>query len=188
MELQEIVKRSQSERYEYPDIFNDDCGLDLTGYNGQFHAVPSWGHRKTNTLRRITLEITTYRGISANAIHYYGKLEVQGVSMTYNKAGYDYDRSAESEWERKNPYSQYFYTLNLMRPVTQADLDADKNARCPADVHFEWAEVGDLTGRWNTIDELVEFATQVVKVRFKGKWAFYVKKVWKTGLERIRYK
>jgi len=110
-ELREIVRRSQSERYDYPDIFNDDCGLDLTGYNGLFHAVPSWGHRKTNTLRRITLEITTYRGISANAIHFYGKLEVQGVSMAYNKETYDYDRKAESEWERKNPNSQYFYRM-----------------------------------------------------------------------------
>lgn len=28
MELQEIVNRSISERYTYPDIFTDDIGLD----------------------------------------------------------------------------------------------------------------------------------------------------------------
>ncbi len=186
MELQEIVKRSQSEQCDYPDIFTDDCGLDLTGYDGQYKAMPSWGHRKTNTLRRITLEITTFRGVSCNAIHFYGKLIVQGVEMMRDPNAKDYDIHKASEWKKENPLSAYQYWLKLTRPVTQAELDADKNARYPADVRFEWAEVGDLTERWNSTDEMIDFATQVVKARFKGKWAFYVKKVWKTGLERIR--
>lgn len=186
IELQEIIKRSQSERYEYPDIFTDDCGLDLKGYNGKYKAMPSWGHRKSNTLRRITLEITTYRGICGDAIHFYGKLVVQGVEMKRDPNEKDYDIHKASEWKDKNPLSAYQYWLKLTRPVTQAELDADKNARYPAEVRFEWADVGDLTERWNSTEELIDFATQVVKARFKGKWAFYVNRAWQTKLERIK--
>lgn len=69
MELQEIVNRSISERYIYPDIFTDDIGLDSIIPGEYVHAIPSWGHRASNMIRRVTLVISTFRGLCANAIH-----------------------------------------------------------------------------------------------------------------------
>lgn len=45
---------------------------------------------------------------------------------------------------------------------------------CLVDVRFRYQEVGDLTERFNSIDELIEFAKVVFKNRFIGKWELYV--------------
>lgn len=81
MTLDQIVKQSQGEQYVYPDVFTDKCGLDIILSNDKLHAVRSWGYTKGNPKRRATLEITTFRGISSNAVHYYGRIRIQGVNM-----------------------------------------------------------------------------------------------------------
>ena len=68
MDLEQVIKQSQGERYVYPDIFLDNCGLDIVLPNDKLHAVRSWGYRKNNPRRRATLEVSTFRGISFNAI------------------------------------------------------------------------------------------------------------------------
>lgn len=172
MELQEIVNRSISERYTYPDIFTDDIGLDSIIPGEYVHAIPSWGHRASNMIRRVTLVISTFRGLCANAIHYYGKLNIQGVFMELNgKPGYI---RSSNVWDRDFPLSSESYTLKLMRPITQEDKEKDKKAICEGDVCFKYQEVGDLTERFNSIEELIDFAKIVFKNRFKGKWELYV--------------
>lgn len=46
MDLEQVIKQSQGERYVYPDIFPDNCGLDIVLPNDKLHAVRSWGYRK----------------------------------------------------------------------------------------------------------------------------------------------
>lgn len=172
MELHEIVNRSISEKHIYPDIFTDDIGLDSVIPGEPLHAVPSWGRRVSNMIRRVTLRISTFRGISCNAIHYYGILDIQGVYMEVD--GEPGHSRSSYVWERDFPLSGDSYTLKLMRPVTQEDKNADKKAKYDADIHFEYQNVGDLTKRFDSIDELIEFAEIVFKNRFKGKWELYV--------------
>ena len=81
MTLEQIVKQSQGEQYVYPDVFTDKCGLDIILSNDKLHAVRSWGYTKGNPKRRATLEITTFRGISFNAVHHYGKIKIQGLNF-----------------------------------------------------------------------------------------------------------
>jgi hypothetical protein len=111
-------------------------------------------------------------GISCNAIHYYGVLDIQGVYMEVD--GEPGHSRSSYVWERDFPLSGDSYTLKLMRPVTKEDKDEDKKARCEADIRFGYQEVGDLTERFNSIDELIEFAKVVFKNRFKGRWELYV--------------
>ena len=68
MDLEQVIKQSQGERYVYPDIFPDNCGLDIVLPNDKLHAVRSWGYRKNNPrrlslihiyLKNITGKITT---------------------------------------------------------------------------------------------------------------------------------
>lgn len=172
MELHEIINRSRSEKYTYPDVFTDDIGLDSVIPRESLHAVPTWGRRVHNMIRRVTLRISTFRGISCNAIHYYGILDIQGVYMEVD--GEPGHSRSSYVWERDFPLSGDSYTLKLMRPVTEEDKDADKKARCEADIRFNYQEVGDLTDRFNSVEELIDFAKIVFKNRFKGEWEFYI--------------
>lgn len=172
MELQEIINRSKAERHTYPDVFSADCGLDIIIPERRLHAVPTWGRRKGNPKRRATLNITTYRGLCADAIHYYGSIRIQGVHMEYdNEPGH---ATMDDEIENLLPLSGYSYELKLSRPVTQEDKDADKEARCEADIRFQWYNVGDMTDRFNSLKELIDFAKIVFKNRFVGNWEFYI--------------
>lgn len=171
MDLQEILRRSQSERYQLPDIFSDDCGLDVVWPEKKLHATPSWGHSPGNKVRRATVEITSFRGISIGAIHYYGHIIVQGVNMEYD------ERPGTStmcgDCEDKFPLSRYSYKLQLTRPITQEEIDIDNELGSEL-ARFPYQDVGDLTQCWENEQDIIDFAKEVFKARFKGNWEFYV--------------
>lgn len=177
MELQEIVKRSQPERYVLPDIINSDYGLiDLSKFGMQ--TIPQWGKRKSNPSRRATLKISTFRGISSNAIHYYGTMELQGIFISTAE---DKGKPAHNTMAVENkffPQLEYSHTLKLRRPVTEEDKKADKEAKCEADIRFDYYEVGDLTDRFDKIWDLVSFAKIVFDARLKGSWELFVAYSW----------
>lgn len=183
MDLKEIVNRSQSNRHHYPDIFQDDCGLDIKIQDmGGLHAIPSWGRMKNNQIRRATLEISTFRGISGGAIHYYGDIYVQGVNMEYDtNPG---TTTMCGDWEDKYPLSKYRYQLTLTRPITQEEIDLDKELGKHL-ARFPYQDVGDQTICWESIEQIIEFAKEVFKARFSGKWEFYVTYTWKSDKEKI---
>lgn len=183
MDLKEIVNRSQSNRHHYPDIFQDDCGLDIKIQDrGGLHAIPSWGRTKNNQIRCATLEISTFRGISGGAIHYYGNIYVQGVNMEYDtNPG---TTTMCGDWEDKYPLSKYRYQLTLTRPITQEEIDLDKELGEYL-ARFPYQDVGDQTICWESIEQIIEFAKEVFKARFSGKWEFYVTYTWKSDKEKI---
>lgn len=169
MEFSQIVELSSGEKYSYPDVFNDTCGLDVIVKDG-YHPQGYWIRRGIN--RRAVLHITSFVGVSSNAEHYYGEIKIDGVWQHNNQ---NPSRStSSSEFAKINPLSDTSYTLTLHRRVTQDDKDKDKEARRQADVKFEWQDVGDKTYRFNSIDDLTNFANIVFKTRFSGKWDFYV--------------
>lgn len=43
MTLEQAINQSQSQKYNYPDIFTDNCGLDIVLPDKGLHAVKSWG-------------------------------------------------------------------------------------------------------------------------------------------------
>ena len=65
MTLEEILNRSESDRYgcNYPDVFTDDCGLDIRWSPGRLYATPSWGHTPNNATRRATVKISSFREV-----------------------------------------------------------------------------------------------------------------------------
>jgi len=172
METKELLELSPGERYEYPEVLNDDAGLGIVDDEQGTHSIPSWGRRKDNLKRRVTLKISSFIGISCEAEHYYGKLEVQGVDMAYN------DRPDWSTFgdEDKNPLLGYTYRIELKRKVTQEDKDKDKTARCEAERKWDGYKVGHLTDRFNSEEDLINFATEVFNARFKGDWEFKIEK------------
>ncbi len=164
MTLEQIIKQSQSEKYVYPDVFSDNCGLDIILPEDKLHAVKSWGYTKSNSKRRATLDITTYRGVSFNAIHYYGKIEIQGVNMECDGA----PGHSRMVFDDNIPLAHYIYHLELTRPISQKEIDEDPE---------RWGDYyneGDLTNCFETIEDVVALAKEVFRLRFAGDWEFYV--------------
>lgn len=74
--FENLLLQSEGERYSYPEVFTDDCGLDIEFPEKGMHAVKSWGYTKRNQKRRATLRIDSYIGFCSEAKHYYGKIEI----------------------------------------------------------------------------------------------------------------
>ena len=55
---------------DWPEVFRDDAGLDISIPG--FITRGSW--IRNNSPRTVTLDVTTYRGVSWNAVHYYGNI------------------------------------------------------------------------------------------------------------------
>ena len=168
MTLEQIVKQSQGEQYVYPDVFTDKCGLDIILSNDKLHAVRSWGYTKGNPKRRATLEITTFRGISSNAVHHYGKIKIQGVNMECDgKPGH-----SKMIFDDNIPLAHYTYELVLKRPLTKEEIDKDPER------WGDYYDEGDLTNCFETIEDVIELAKQVFRLRFTGEWEFYVESLY----------
>lgn len=164
MILEQVIKQSQGEKCVYPDIFTDNCGLDIILPNDKLHAVKSWGYTKGNSKRRATLDITTFRGVSFNAIHYYGKINIQGVNMEVDgKPGH-----SRMIFDDNLPLAHYIYYLELTRPLTKEEISEDPERW--GDYYHE----GDLTNCFETIEDVVALAKEVFRLRFTGDWEFYV--------------
>ena len=126
------------------------------------HAVKSWGYTKRNKKRRATLKISSFVGMCSDAIHWYGKIEIQGVEMKFdNMAGSTFS------FDKNFPLSHFTYDLTLRRPLTKNEIDSDRSRWS---YYFE----GDLTKSFNSIEEIIELAKKVFKRRFSGFWEFYV--------------
>ena len=160
--FEDLLLQSEGERYNYPAIFKDDCGLDIEFPEKGMHAVKSWGYTKRNQKRRATLKISSFVGMCSDAIHWYGKIEIQGVEMKFdNMAGSTFS------FDKNFPLSHFTYDLTLRRPLTKNEIDSDKSRWS---YYFE----GDLTKSFNSIEEIIELAKKVFKRRFSGFWEFYV--------------
>ena len=178
MTLEEILNRSKSDRYgyNYPDVFTDDCGLDIRWSPGRLYATPSWGHTPNNAIRRATVKISSFRGVSIGAIHYYATINVQGVWMVYEDE--PNMSTIDMECEKQFPLSEKLYCLRLTRPITEEEIALD-NELGDYLSRFKYQKAGDLTQCWESQEEILEFAKEVFRLRFKGEWEFYVE--WENG-------
>lgn len=175
MDLEELLVLSQAEDGDFPPVLSDNFGLDLPDPTPALHVIPSWGHSKNNMIRTATLNISTYRGVCSDAIHFYGKIKIQGVILEYK------DTPGRSTMSSKFGHLyQYTYDWVLQRRVTQEDLDRDKKARYKADIRFEWAHVGDKTQRFDSYEDVLNFGIEVFKQRFTGNWQFFLSDYSKT--------
>ena len=77
MNIKEAIEHCW-DRKDYPEVFRDDAGLDISIPG--FITRGSW--IRNNSPRTVTLDVTTYRGVSWNAVHYYGNIIIDGVSFS----------------------------------------------------------------------------------------------------------
>lgn len=125
-------------------------------------------------LKTVTLKVSTWRGISGGAVHYYGKLEFHSVDFAregsdsrLSSCGYgvpDYLESGKFE---------------LTRPVTQAEIDANPKM-------WEAYHDGDKTDRFDKVQEVIDRGTEIFDKWFENGWLLVLEKTWVSKKETLR--
>ena len=83
-----------------------------------------------------------------------------------------------TECEKQFPLSAKIYRLRLTRPITEEEIALD-NELGDYLSRFKYQKAGYLTQCWNSQEEILEFAKEVFRLRFKSEWEFYVE--WENG-------
>lgn len=113
---------SFDELYHYRMLYNAGLDISIPG----FITRGSW--IRNNSPRTVTLDVTTYRGVSCNAVHYYGNITIEGVSFSPEDRPNIYTMCKETyEAEEKNPLAAGFYRIELVRPVTSEEIEEDSS-------------------------------------------------------------
>ena len=119
---------------------------------------------RNNSPRTATLDVTTYRGVSCNAVHYYGNITIEGVSFSPEDRPNIYTMCKETyEAEEKNPLAAGFYRIELVRPVTSEEIEKDSS-------RWNGYKVGDKTNAFYSPEDVIAIAKEVCKARFLGNW------------------
>lgn len=165
MTLQNAISRCQNDYYNYPDVIDSSAGLYKVPELNVV-GIPTWNRINKNNKRKIILNITTFKGIAFNAIHYYGKLEVDGV-YTATSNDVNTSRNLSSEEIKKHPLLDYKYIFNILRPITNDEIELNPNR------NYYYKE-GDLIKNFNSIQSLIDDTINILKLRFTGNWKFIV--------------
>ena len=159
-ELRYAVEHSRDEE-PYPAVFPEDYGMD---YHSE--EYPTYYPVAYNNPRTITLDITSYRGMCGGAVHFYGKIKIDGIHVMENRDGRiighgGYVPRSMRETLPKDVLAAYnmSYEIELVRPVTRAMIDEDE------DRWHGYIPGYSSTDAFDTVDEIIELGKKVVKAR-----------------------
>lgn len=158
MDLKQAVQLCTHDYREYPDIFDTNIGLNIVDPIKKLHAVKTWEDKRT-----VSFEITSWIGISWNAIHYYGKLIVEGVAMEYDDEPDCYTYTDE----KKYPLASSKYELKINRLLTKEEFDKEPD-------RWSGFVVGDLVNAYESVGDLIDHAKEIIKLRFVGDWNYEI--------------
>lgn len=166
MTLDEAVKCC-IDRNNYPAFFKIDVGR-----NFHLETKPDY-YCEINDFRNVKIEITSFRGVSCGAQHYYAKIIADGIKIfSYEKGtggkvrkvyhgGYVCDEY--SKLLKNNPLWDLFYEIEVCRPLTQQEIDEDPE-------RWEYYDAGQLTNAFYTKEEAIKQAKDIIKARFDVDW------------------
>lgn len=163
----EIMECCQ-DRHDYPAFFEIGIGKDFSlNSNPRILA-------EINNPRKVKIVLSTYRGISIGAIHYYARIEADGVHLYEYRNGEngkvnkcylggfiskefnDLPKDKQAIWDS-------LYQIEVGRILTQKEIDDDP-IRCEG-----YCE-GCFTNAFETKEEALAKAKEIVKARFDIDW------------------
>ena len=107
--------------------------------------------------RRVVLDVTTWRGITEGALHYYGELKIPSLKAINTSGKKVYlDQNAPDEAKGLK--------IQLTRPLRKRDLLIDRGER------FKGAKIGEKIKNFDTIREVEAAAVKIFKKHFIGNW------------------
>lgn len=151
--------------FDFPLKIDDKAGLDFKDDETVAIRVNSGIFEKKSKTRCVKLEITSFRGISWGAMHYYGKMFADGIDFQR----LDNPNITISNWfaRLKNPLHQWKYEFDLRRPATQEEINHDPD-------RWRGYDPGDFTSSFDTKEEIIALAKECFKMRFTGEWELWV--------------
>lgn len=178
-DLEYAVKHSRYDGYgrgKFPDVIPLDFGMDFKlETKPEYYPKISTYHKSGK--RTVTLELDSYAGYCAGAIHWYGKLKADGIDIaedtidertgkphTTIHGGYICEEYKNME---TNAFYNSRYDFEILRELTQEDIDSDPH-------RWEFYRPGDMVNAFYTPKEVIEVAKKVVSARFPD-WNFEIK-------------
>ena len=108
--------------------------------------------------RKVMLDVTTWKGTTAGALHYYGELRVSSIKCKNLKTGkIEYIKSS-------GPKAAKGLTITLTRPLTKRDLLIDRGER------FKGASIGERIKNFDTKKDVEEAAIKFFNKYFLDGW------------------
>lgn len=164
--LQEAVDLSY-DRGCYPDFFPVNIGDDF-----KLESRPELFVKIPNP-REVRIEITSFRGISCDAIHYYAAIVADGINRCFYEDyngekrlfgahGYLGEEFNSLPREKRDIWGGDYH-IEAAREVTQEEIN--KNPR-----RWEHYAPGDHTNAFNTAEEAEATARAIVSARFSEEW------------------
>ena len=148
--------------YDYPDIITPETGLDIkVPDKPDYFAMPA----RNNV---ITIDVSSYRGISAGAIHYYGKIRWTGPKICSKSEDGHIIRHGGyiSEGWKNMPREQTAIfsgvEIEVARILTQEEYDEDP------DRWYGYHPGHSKTNAFETVAEVIDTAKKIIEVRFQG--------------------
>lgn len=164
--LQEANDQSYDQG-RYPDFFPVNIGDDfkLESRPELFVTIPN--------PRKVKIEITSYRGVCCEAVHYYAAIIADGIKRQFYEdhngtkrlvttAGYMGEEFNNLPREKRDIWDGNYH-IEVARPVTEAEIAKDPQ-------RWEGYYPGDNTNAFNTAEEAEETAKAIVSARFSEEW------------------
>lgn len=156
--LRFALEHSRDEK-AYPDIFPEDYGMD---FHSEDH--PEWYAKKKDPCE-ITLKISSYRGISFDAVHFYGEINIRHLNIVHknesgkevNHCGY-LDNYVESLPENVKAAYSSCYVIEIVRVLTEEIINSDKE-------RWDHYWPGCATDAFDTPEEIIDIAKKIVTTR-----------------------
>lgn len=151
--------------FDFPLKIDDKAGLDFKDEKTKAILADTCLFEKKSKTRAVKLEITSFRGISWGAIHYYGKMIADGIEFQM----LNNPNCATSNFKARklNPLYQWSYEFDLRRPTTLEEINSDPD-------RWECCAAGDFTSSFETKEEIIALAKQCFKIRFAGNWELWI--------------
>jgi len=116
------------------------------------------------TPRKVMLDITTWKGITPGALHYYGELKVSGLKCK------NLETNELSYMKPSGPKAAKGLKISLTRPLIKRDLLIDQGER------FKGAKLGERIKNFDTREEVEKAAIKFFNKYFLDGWNLIVLK------------
>ena len=160
---------------ELPKIISADYGIGIEFKNksGLFISIGP-----VDGIRRVTLDISSWVGISFGAVHYYAILKTYSLSFkclkSKDKSFVEVGKSYNICGAFEKPKCLDYIDVECKRPLTQKEKNDDPSR------WSEYDKPGDMVRNFNTEEEAFQAGINTFKKRFsqklgknKEKWILY---------------
>ncbi len=140
-----------------PDVINSNYGIDITFSDDK-------GKQYTSVLRckrRLYVDISSYIGMSAGAIHFYAKIWFSDPDLTEHETGRTL--MIGGSFNRFKPDECKGKSIEVVRLVTELEMKADPG-------RWKCYRAGDRTDAFEDKAELKSCIDFIIKHRFTGDW------------------